>query len=427
MPRTVRVGDICHMNTATISKKDRSAVIQYLDTGSIKRNIIENIQTIDGAKDNLPSRAQRKVKDNTIIYSTVRPKLEHYGFISPDRSGYIVSTGFATLDVYDKDVDPKYFYYLLTQRYITKHLHRVASSSVSSYPSINPDDIEDLTFVIPNNISEQQKVSKVLSLIDAKIENNTKINNALARIIKEVFALWFIQYDFPDANGRPYKSSGGAMVYDKLTKRDVPAEWTVDPLAKLISFDKSGDWGSSSQLEDTDIQVLCIRGADINGLKGKTFLTPPVRYIPASSQHKLLAANDAIIEISGGSPSQSTGRITYVTEHSLSRFELPLITSNFCKAISFKDKRMVYYFANLWETLYDQGAFFGFEGKTSGIKNLLFDSFVNSYYIAQPNSGIIKQFYEYVDGYELTKQRLLEENDNLESMKTWLLPILLNS
>ena len=205
----------------------------YLDTGNITRNEIDNIQVLNVMMDKIPSRAKRKVKDKTIIYSTVRPNQEHYGFLENPGDNFIISTGFSTIDVYDENTDEKFIYYLLTQKHITDYLHTIGENSVSSYPSINPDDIANLKFAVPD-LKTQQSIAAVLSALDKKIALNKQINARLEEMAKTLYDYWFVQFDFPDANGKPYKSSGGEMVFDETLKREIPKGWEVKSLKDVL-------------------------------------------------------------------------------------------------------------------------------------------------------------------------------------------------
>jgi type I restriction enzyme S subunit len=273
---------------------------------------------------------------------------------------------------------------------------------------------------------EQSKIARVLSKIDKKIELNNRINAELEAMAKTLYDYWFVQFDFPDANGKPYKTSGGKMVHNPTLKREIPEGWEVDTLASWIKSDKTGDWGKEEQEGNYTLQVDCIRGADINGLNGNGKINAPNRFILQKNDHKLLVPFDFVIEISGGSPTQSTGRMAYITDNVLGRFPHPLICSNFCKAISLHNKDLFYCFAYLWSSLYDNGVLFGWEGKTSGIKNLLFDSFVKKYQVAIPPTHLAKQFFDFSSPLEQKKQTLLKEITELESLRNWLLPMLMN-
>ncbi|HQC29544.1 MAG TPA: hypothetical protein PK342_09175, partial [Methylotenera sp.] len=164
--------------------------------------------------------------------------------------------------------------------------------------------------------------------------------------------------------------------------------------------------------------VYCIRG--------NSDCSPPIRYILEKNSNKILNSHDLIIEISGGSPTQSTGRLAYITEATLQRFEMPLICSNFCKAISLKNQRLVYNFAYHWDSLYKNNIFFGHEGKTSGIKNFLFESFVNSHWTVEPSKDVTEKFYAFMQAIDIKKQNGLSENKKLADLRDWLLPMLMN-
>jgi type I restriction enzyme, S subunit len=279
---------------------------------------------------------------------------------------------------------------------------------------------------LPVNPVTQQKIAKVLSDLDAKIELNNKINEELEAMAKTLYDYWFVQFDFPDENGKPYKSSGGKMVWNEELKREIPEGWEVDTLSSFINNDKSGDWGKEQEEGNYNQKVYCVRGADINGLNGKGELKTPERYILEKNLFKTLDPYDLIVEISGGSPVQSTGRLAYITEETLHRFDAPIICSNFCKAVTLKSKYYFYNFVFQWNSIYDAGVLFGYEGKTSGIKNLLFESFVSTHYTAIPPIELAEKFYDFMKPIQIKKEKNLKENQELASLRDWLLPMLMN-
>ncbi|WP_074538417.1 restriction endonuclease subunit S [Cellulophaga baltica] len=272
----------------------------------------------------------------------------------------------------------------------------------------------------------QKQIAKVLSDLDAKIEVNNKINQELEAMAKTLYDYWFVQFDFPDANGKPYKSSGGKMVFNAELKRKIPEGWEVDSFSAWIKNDKSGDWGKEKKQGNYVNKVSYIRGADLNGLNGKGEVKSPTRFILEKNNHKLLEIGDFIIEISGGSPTQSTGRMAFITKETLERFENPLICSNFCKAVTLKEEKALYNFAYEWNRLYDEGVLFGWEGKTSGIKNLLFESFVTNHQVSKPDGQVIELFYNKAKPIHAQIQTNLKQNQKLSELRDWLLPMLMN-
>jgi type I restriction enzyme S subunit len=281
-------------------------------------------------------------------------------------------------------------------------------------------------------INIQKQIAKVLSDLDTKIEINNKINLELEAMAKTLYDYWFVQFDFPAPSassgqaGKPYKSSGGKMVFNEELKREIPEGWEVDSFSSWIKNDKSGDWGKEIEQGNYVNKVSCIRGADLNGINGKGVVKSPTRFVLEKNCHKLLEIGDFIIEISGGSPTQSTGRMAFITQETLERFENPLICSNFCKAITLKEEKALYNFAYEWNRLYDARVLFGWEGKTSGIKNLLFESFVTNHQVVMPESKVMEQFYNKAKPIHAQIQTNLKLNQKLSELRDWLLPMLMN-
>lgn len=216
------------------------------------------------------------------------------------------------------------------------------------------------------------------------------------------------------------------MVYNEELKRKIPAGWDVRPIADLMARSKNGDWGKSSSTDGYQ-RVYCVRGTDIDTLNDSAVLNPPIRYISSSHADRLLASNDLIVEISGGSPSQSTGRIAYIDGGTLGRFNDPLVCSNFCKAITPTRHEYSPIIKHYWDSLFNAGVFFNYEGKTSGIKNLLFDQLTRDLNIALPEEdALTKRYYEIFSKSNATIQNNLTQNQNLTATRDWLLPMLMN-
>lgn len=188
--QTVRLGEMVKTNQSTYSPKENWQFVNYLDTGNITMNKIDEIQNINTAKDKLPSRARRKVKTNSIIYSTVRPNQLHYGIIKKQPDNFLVSTGFTVIDVnYDKAV-PDFIYYALTKQEVTEQLQAIAEQSVSAYPSLKPSDIENLELMLPDK-KTQERIVAILRSIDEKIKENNAINNNLEQQAQAVYYKMF--------------------------------------------------------------------------------------------------------------------------------------------------------------------------------------------------------------------------------------------
>ncbi|MEE9430304.1 MAG: restriction endonuclease subunit S [Melioribacteraceae bacterium] len=124
-----------------------------------------------------------------------------------------------------------YIHYIFV--YIKKAIQNRTLGSIQD--NINIDYLTSLKFRMPS-FSYQQKIAKVLSTLDAKIELNNRINKELEAMAKTLYDYWFVQFDFPNENGKPYKTSGGKMVYNKELKRDVPNGWEVGVLSDISNI-----------------------------------------------------------------------------------------------------------------------------------------------------------------------------------------------
>lgn len=304
-----------------------------------------------------------------------------------------------------------------------QHLKRIAQGSQTKFLTMQ---ILDSFRVVDIPYNAQRHLIGSIREVDSKISLNTCICAELESMAKMLYDYWFTQFDFPDENGKPYRSSGGEMVWNDQLNREIPKGWYSSVIANHIGVSKGGDWGKEVPEGKYQKEVVCIRGADFPSINGSKPLNAPVRYILSKNADKILLSGDIIVEISGGSPTQSTGRICYINDYTLKRFDKEIITSNFCKAFSTKKASEQYWLYLLWKTLYDAGVLFGFEGKTTGIKNLLFDDFCAQYRIVAPDETILQKFHEVVSPIFDKIQQYNIENDELTRLRDWLLPMLMN-
>lgn len=420
-----KISDIAWLNKKSFNFSGIDT-IQYIDTSSVAKGVFSEIKSLSLQNDTIPSRAKRAVSRNTILISTVRPNLEHYGFVDFEPDGVVVSTGFLTLDAKPDKVDARYLYYVITSPLVTKYLISIATTAVSSYPSFNPDDLGNFQIVIPDSIAVQAEIACQLSTIDCKISNNASICADLEAMAKLLYDYWFMQFDFPDENGKPYKSSGGKMVWNQELKREIPEGWEVHSLQDFIATSKNGDWGNETPKMKDDIQVRCFRGADFLSITSNYQTTAPIRFISKNSADRLLSDGDLVIEISGGSPVQSTGRIGYISQKFLDRCGGIMACSNFCKAFTPRKRLYQYWLYQTWKMYYDAGVMFNFEGKTTGIKNLMFDSVVRDIKVPTPPDSLLREYQQMTSMYYDKTQESFIESSELASLRDFLLPMLMN-
>ena len=175
-------------------------------------------------------------------------------------------------------VDGKYLNAFMHTRYIQKYFENNASGSGQRY-TLSNDTIGNIPVLLPS-IDEQHTIGKVLADIDRKIELNKRINDNLEAIAKQLYDYWFVQFDFPNEEGKPYKSSGGAMVWNEKLKHEIPQGWSNGVLSDVANITMGQSPDGSSYNEDGE-GIIFYQGSTDFGLRFpdiRQYTTSPSRY-----------------------------------------------------------------------------------------------------------------------------------------------------
>ena len=152
----------------------------------------------------------------------------------PEGGKYIQSGDVGLVIPDETKLDKRFAYYLIASPIVKKQLDAAAQQTKIRHTS--PDAIKACEAWIPEDISMQASIGRLLDDINEKIANNNTICSNLEALAKLLYDYWFVQFDFPDENGKPYKSSGGKMVWNDELKREIPAEWEVGNLYDIAIF-----------------------------------------------------------------------------------------------------------------------------------------------------------------------------------------------
>ena len=175
-------------------------------------------------------------------------------------------------------VDGKYLNAFMHTQYIQKYFENNASGSGQRY-TLSNDTIGNIP-VLLLSIEKQQTIGKVLADIDRKIELNKQINDNLEAMAKQLYDYWFVQFDFPNEEGKPYKSSGGAMVWNEKLKREIPQGWNNGVLSDVANIMMGQSPDGSSYNEDGE-GIIFYQGSTDFGLRFpdiRQYTTLPSRY-----------------------------------------------------------------------------------------------------------------------------------------------------
>ena len=162
--------------------------------------------------------------------------------------------------------------------------------------------------------------------------------------------------------------------------------------SQLIKETVGGDWGQEQPKGNYTSKVTCIRGTDIPALNLGSISAAPTRYIlPKNLSSKRITADNIVVEISGGSPVQATGRVALIPDAVLAHHKEELICSNFCRVMNVRSEYL-YFFFQYWTYLYRNGVMFNYENSSTGLKNFNFAAFVSEEKIQIPPIDIAKRF-----------------------------------
>jgi len=223
-------------------------IIQFNPPESIKKNsVVKKIsmeklsphtKKITGFE-NAAYFAGPKFKNDDTLLAKITPCLENgktaFVDILDENEVAFGSSEFIVLRAIENKSDANYIYYLARS---PKFRNRAIGcmEGTSGRKRVNDKALQNETFDIPN-IQTQSAIARVLSFLDDKIELNNKINKELETVAKELYDYWFVQFDFSNEKGKPYKTSGGKMVYNEVLKREIPKGWEVKSLRNIANIE----------------------------------------------------------------------------------------------------------------------------------------------------------------------------------------------
>lgn len=199
-------------------------------------------------------------------------------FIAEDFDDVVLGYHLALITPYPDKLDGAFLHFWLNTEYGKKYFENNASGSGQRL-TLTLDIIKSIPLYLPD-LPSQKSIAKVLSDLDAKIELNNKINRELEAMAKTLYDYWFVQFDFPNADGKPYKSSGGKMVYNAELKREIPEGWEVKNIGSIIlkRTDKTTSIESKNILNEGLYPVITQDNGDF--ISGFTNENNPITDLP---------------------------------------------------------------------------------------------------------------------------------------------------
>ena len=390
--------------TETLRKGDIAPNIPMANIKEFQRDVVK----IDYGE----FRGGTKFRNGDTLLAKITPCLENgktafVNCLQEDEIGF-GSTEFIVLRA-KENIDERFLYYLSISPEFRKQAISLMEGT-SGRKRVNENALKISDFLIPD-LEEQRKIANILSAIDDKIQTNNQINQELEAMANSLYDYWFIQFDFPDQNGKPYKSSGGKMVYHPELKREIPEGWGVENLRDFESKIITGKTPSRANSDNFGGEIPFITIGDI---RGNTFIystSESLTDLGASvQQNKYLPEGSLCVSCIA-----TVGEIGFTTEWSHTNQQI--------NSIVFEDETHRYYLYFALKNYFENAKASAKTGNT--FANMNKEDF-SGIRIILPSKEIKNNFHEISEPYFAQIKCLQGQNQELTQLRDWLLPMLMN-
>lgn len=308
-----------------------------------------------------------------------------------------------------KDIlDSKYF-----SLYLRSNICRKAISAISTGSTvfgISQKDLLELEIVVPD-IYIQKEIGQLKYEIDKKIQNNNGINLELESMAKTIYDYWFLQFDFPDENGKPYKSSGGKMVWNEELKREIPEGWEVIKLERLCSFSNGINYEKNKE-GDKVYKIINVRNITATSLLLDAGNFDEINLLSFQAEKYIVEPYDILIARSG---TPGAIRLLYSSDENV-------IYCGFIIRCSPNEKKQRLFLTYALKKLEGSNA-----TKTGGsIMQNVSQETLKQIDICLPSEKLIDRYNDMIMPLINRMQEIIWENHELISLRDFLLPLLMN-
>lgn len=317
----------------------------------------------------------------------------------PESGRYLHNQRLGLISANGTDVINEYIYHLFKTQSVREQLRLTSSGSKVKHTS--PERIYEVQVPLPS-VDEQKRIASVLNAIENKIELNNRINSELEAMAKTLYDYWFVQFDFPDANGKPYKSAGGKMIYNEVLKREIPEGWEAKQLSNIANITMGQSPSGDSYNEQGNGTVFFQGSTDFGWLFPTTrqYTTAPNRM--AKSGDILLSVRAPVGDMNIAKEDCCIGR-GLAALHSKEQFDGFLFY-------------VMKYFKRIFDRRNSEGTTFGSITKDD----------LHSLTLAYPNRHLLEKYNDIVANYNAMIFKRSLENQKLTELRDWLLPMLMN-
>lgn len=355
--------------------------------------------------------SQHIVQHGDILYSR-RGDVTQKALITKKEVGYFCGTGCLLLRP-GASLDSEFLTYYLSAPVIKSWIEQQAVGA--TMPNLNTSILSRVPFCAPEKIM-QQKIAAVLSALDSKIDCNNRINAELETMAKTLYDYWFVQFDFPDENGKPYKSSGGKMRYNEKLRQSVPEQWEVASLEKYITFQRGISY-TSDEISDTGLPLINLNSFS---LRGEFKYDGTKSFSGKYKKESLTFTGELVVAVTD---------VTRNADIIGKAFIVPDIFDNgaliSCDVVKISSTRLTqYYLAQLFNSQHYHDYIKYFASGTL-VLHLNLDG-IRWFKTAIPPNDLLKKYTTFCEPIWEQKALLQKENNQLIDLRNWLLPMLMN-
>lgn len=386
--KKIKLSDVCTFSEEKISVACLDKM-NYISTD----NLLPNKGGIAKA-DTLPKIATTSsFVAGDILISNIRPYFK--------KIWYATFNGGCSADVFvlkaNEKINSKFLYYALSEDKFFDY----ATTTAKGTKMPRGDKLSIVNYSVPDlSLETQKKIAALLGALDDKIALNKKINATLEAMAKTLYDYWFVQFDFPDENGKPYKASGNKMIYNAELGQDIPDGWKVQNLSEITTIIQ-GNSPDGSTLNDTGEGTIFFQGKTDFG-----FRFPEVR-IYTTAPYRLAEKFDTLLSVRA-----PVGDVNMAHEKCCIGRGLAVIHSDFPSFVYYMLKKLKPRLEKL-----------GSIGTT-------FDSITKddlmALKISMPSKKLVKKFENIVSKFDEEIFNKTEESRRLVALRDWLLPMLMN-
>ena len=331
------------------------------------------------------------------------------------------------------EFDSRFLAYYLKSKEFNDFMRGVLGDK-SAQPNASASTMTSAPFKAPKDKAEQQAIAHVLGTLDDKIELNRRMNETLESMARALFKSWFVDFDPVRAKMEGRWRRGESLpglpteYYDLFPDRlvdselgEIPEGWKLRAFGTLLDDVIGGDWGKETPDVDHTEPVSIIRGTDLSALAEGGSGSVPLRFTTKKkAERRMLKDGDIIIEVSGGSPTQSTGRSLMMTRDVLRRFPGTVVCASFCRRFHPNSWRHGLLASRHLDFLHSTGKMWDYQLQSTGIANFQTTRFLKEEMAIWPGEPLLTTFAEIVG--PIVRQTSRNENMILAAQRETLLP-----